>query len=101
VTHKTVAFLEGFIQMLAHRPDRSEGAAPDAKYSLTEMESQAFVPFLVVRLGEKSDTLRKGVKAVLAKLLLVLPYSKILGYLLDVSYGAQVWLAQRMGVTCS
>ena len=76
--------------MLAHRPDRSEGAAPDAKYCLTETESQAFVPFLVVRLGEKSDSLRKGVKAVLAKLLVVLPYSKILGYLLDVSEEACV-----------
>eukprot|EP00730_Choanoeca_flexa_P015177 TRINITY_DN6906_c0_g1_i1.p1 TRINITY_DN6906_c0_g1~~TRINITY_DN6906_c0_g1_i1.p1 ORF type:complete len:1452 (+),score=580.75 TRINITY_DN6906_c0_g1_i1:46-4356(+) len=82
-TLRTVAFLEGFIRMLANRPDTSESAGPDAKFALTEMQGQAFVPYLVVRLGEKSDSLRRGVKAVLAQLLMVLPYSKIVGYLLE------------------
>ncbi|XP_077424223.1 cytoskeleton-associated protein 5 isoform X2 [Vanacampus margaritifer] len=52
-------------------------------YHLTEYEANSFVPFLLLKVGESKDVVRKDVRAILTMLCKVYPASKVFPYLMD------------------
>ncbi|XP_034031603.1 cytoskeleton-associated protein 5 isoform X2 [Thalassophryne amazonica] len=52
-------------------------------YHLTEYEANSFVPYLVLKVGESKDVVRKDVRAILTMLCNVYPASKIFPFLMD------------------
>uniref|UniRef100_A0A3Q2ZF28 Cytoskeleton associated protein 5 n=1 Tax=Hippocampus comes TaxID=109280 RepID=A0A3Q2ZF28_HIPCM len=52
-------------------------------YHLTEYEANSFVPYLLLKVGESKDVVRKDVRAILAMLCKVYPASKVFPYLMD------------------
>ncbi|XP_078478550.1 cytoskeleton-associated protein 5 [Lampetra planeri] len=52
-------------------------------YHLTEYEASSFVPYLILKVGESKDVVRKDVRAILAMLCKVYPASKIFPFLMD------------------
>ncbi|XP_047200652.1 cytoskeleton-associated protein 5 isoform X2 [Girardinichthys multiradiatus] len=52
-------------------------------YHLTEYEANSFVPYLILKVGESKDVVRKDVRAILAMLCKVYPASKLFPFLMD------------------
>ncbi|XP_034734171.1 cytoskeleton-associated protein 5 isoform X5 [Etheostoma cragini] len=52
-------------------------------YHLTEYEANSFVPYLILKVGEPKDVVRKDVRAILAMLCKVYPASKVFPFLMD------------------
>ncbi|XP_030586649.1 cytoskeleton-associated protein 5 isoform X4 [Archocentrus centrarchus] len=52
-------------------------------YHLTEYEANSFVPYLVLKVGESKDVVRKDVRAILTMLCKVYPASKVFPFLMD------------------
>ncbi|XP_055365710.1 cytoskeleton-associated protein 5 isoform X1 [Betta splendens] len=52
-------------------------------YHLTEYEANSFVPYLILKVGESKDVVRKDVRAILAMLCKVYPASKVFPFLMD------------------
>ncbi|XP_041650942.1 cytoskeleton-associated protein 5 isoform X2 [Cheilinus undulatus] len=52
-------------------------------YHLTEYEATSFIPYLILKVGESKDVVRKDVRAILAMLCKVYPASKVFPFLMD------------------
>ncbi|XP_053741131.1 cytoskeleton-associated protein 5 isoform X3 [Synchiropus splendidus] len=52
-------------------------------YHLTEYEANSFVPYLILKVGESKDVVRKDVRSILAMLCKVYPASKVFPFLMD------------------
>uniref|UniRef100_A0A1A7WRM3 Cytoskeleton associated protein 5 n=1 Tax=Iconisemion striatum TaxID=60296 RepID=A0A1A7WRM3_9TELE len=52
-------------------------------YHLTEYEANSFIPYLLLKVGESKDVVRKDVRAILAMLCKVYPASKIFPFLME------------------
>ncbi|KAM4618375.1 cytoskeleton-associated protein 5 [Polymixia lowei] len=52
-------------------------------YHLTEYEANSFVPYIILKVGESKDVVRKDVRAILTMLCKVYPASKIFPFLMD------------------
>ncbi|KAM6926731.1 cytoskeleton-associated protein 5 isoform 1-T1 [Lycodopsis pacificus] len=52
-------------------------------YHLTEYEANSFIPYLILKVGESKDVVRKDVRAILAMLCKVHPASKVFPFLMD------------------
>ncbi|XP_078139030.1 cytoskeleton-associated protein 5 isoform X2 [Centroberyx gerrardi] len=52
-------------------------------YHLSEYEANSFVPYLILKVGESKDVVRKDVRAILTMLCKVYPASKIFPFLMD------------------
>ncbi|XP_047451779.1 cytoskeleton-associated protein 5 isoform X2 [Mugil cephalus] len=52
-------------------------------YHLTEYEATSFVPYLILKVGESKDVVRKDVRAILNMLCKVYPASKVFPFLMD------------------
>uniref|UniRef100_A0A8C2X274 Cytoskeleton associated protein 5 n=1 Tax=Cyclopterus lumpus TaxID=8103 RepID=A0A8C2X274_CYCLU len=52
-------------------------------YHLTEYEANSFIPYLILKVGESKDVVRKDVRAILAMLCKVYPASKVFPFLMD------------------
>uniref|UniRef100_A0AAQ5ZNE7 TOG domain-containing protein n=1 Tax=Amphiprion ocellaris TaxID=80972 RepID=A0AAQ5ZNE7_AMPOC len=52
-------------------------------YHLTEYEANSFVPYLILKVGESKDVVRKDVRAILGMLCKVYPASKVFPFLME------------------
>ncbi|KAM3609135.1 uncharacterized protein V6R79_010019 [Siganus canaliculatus] len=52
-------------------------------YHLTEYEANSFVPYLILKVGESKDVVRKDVRTILTMLCKVYPASKVFPFLMD------------------
>ncbi|KAK5620752.1 Cytoskeleton associated protein 5 [Crenichthys baileyi] len=52
-------------------------------YHLTEYEANSFIPYLILKVGESKDVVRKDVRAILAMLCKVYPASKLFPFLME------------------
>uniref|UniRef100_A0A3B5M413 Cytoskeleton associated protein 5 n=1 Tax=Xiphophorus couchianus TaxID=32473 RepID=A0A3B5M413_9TELE len=52
-------------------------------YHLTEYEANSFVPYLILKVGESKDVVRKDVRVILSMLCKVYPASKLFPFLMD------------------
>ncbi|XP_046889619.1 cytoskeleton-associated protein 5 isoform X2 [Hypomesus transpacificus] len=52
-------------------------------YHLNEYEASSFIPYLILKVGESKDVVRKDVRAILAMLCKVYPASKVFPFLMD------------------
>lgn len=52
-------------------------------YHLNEFEASSFIPYLILKVGESKDVIRKDVRAILSKLCVVYPASKLFTFLMD------------------
>ncbi|XP_056908660.1 cytoskeleton-associated protein 5 isoform X5 [Takifugu flavidus] len=52
-------------------------------YHLTEYEANSFLPYLLLKVGESKDVVRKDVRAILTMLCKVYPASKVFPFLMD------------------
>ncbi|XP_072242822.1 cytoskeleton-associated protein 5 isoform X2 [Leuresthes tenuis] len=52
-------------------------------YHLTEYEANSFVPYLILKVGESKDVVRKDVRAILTMLCKVYPASKVFPFLME------------------
>ncbi|CAJ1057302.1 cytoskeleton-associated protein 5 isoform X3 [Xyrichtys novacula] len=52
-------------------------------YHLTEYEANSFIPYLILKVGESKDVVRKDVRAILTMLCKVYPASKVFPFLMD------------------
>ncbi|RVE72144.1 hypothetical protein OJAV_G00059000 [Oryzias javanicus] len=52
-------------------------------YHLTEYEANSFIPYLILKVGESKDVVRKDVRAILTMLCKVYPASKVFPFLME------------------
>uniref|UniRef100_A0A8C7D3Y7 Cytoskeleton associated protein 5 n=1 Tax=Oncorhynchus kisutch TaxID=8019 RepID=A0A8C7D3Y7_ONCKI len=52
-------------------------------YHLNEYEASSFIPYLILKVGESKDVVRKDVRAILTMLCKVYPASKVFPFLMD------------------
>ncbi|KAJ8349385.1 hypothetical protein SKAU_G00245150 [Synaphobranchus kaupii] len=52
-------------------------------YHLNEYEASSFIPYLILKVGESKDVVRKDVRAILAKLCTVYPASKVFTFVME------------------
>uniref|UniRef100_A0A4X2KWP8 Cytoskeleton-associated protein 5 n=1 Tax=Vombatus ursinus TaxID=29139 RepID=A0A4X2KWP8_VOMUR len=55
----------------------------DEEYHLTENEASSFIPYLVLKVGEPKDVIRKDVRAILNRMCLVYPASKMFPFIME------------------
>ncbi|CAD6995897.1 unnamed protein product [Ceratitis capitata] len=55
----------------------------EMEYILAENEGSAFIPHLLLKLGDPKDAVRVGVRSLLRQILLVYPYTKVFAYVMD------------------
>ncbi|GAU87486.1 hypothetical protein RvY_00320-2 [Ramazzottius varieornatus] len=55
----------------------------DPPYTLTEMESSSFLPFLLMKTGDPKEQIRKDVQHIVRLICNVMPYTKVYSYLAD------------------
>uniref|UniRef100_A0A2K5MTV7 Cytoskeleton associated protein 5 n=2 Tax=Cercopithecinae TaxID=9528 RepID=A0A2K5MTV7_CERAT len=55
----------------------------EEEYHLTESEASSFIPYLVVKVGEPKDVIRKDVRAILNRMCLVYPASKMFPFIME------------------
>uniref|UniRef100_G1RVF8 Cytoskeleton-associated protein 5 n=1 Tax=Nomascus leucogenys TaxID=61853 RepID=G1RVF8_NOMLE len=55
----------------------------EEEYHLTENEASSFIPYLVVKVGEPKDVIRKDVRAILNRMCLVYPASKMFPFIME------------------
>ncbi|XP_075439924.1 cytoskeleton-associated protein 5 isoform X3 [Ascaphus truei] len=53
------------------------------EYHLSEMEANSFIPYLLLKVGESKDLVRKDVRAILSKMCQVYPASKMFNFVMD------------------
>ncbi|KAI8121731.1 Protein mini spindles [Lucilia cuprina] len=53
------------------------------EYILAENEGSAFIPHLLLKLGDPKDAVRNGVRSLLRQILLVYPYTKVFVYVME------------------
>lgn len=53
------------------------------EYHMTDYEANSFVPYLILKVGESKDVVRKDVRAILTKLCRVYPASKLFPFLME------------------
>ncbi|KAM4603075.1 cytoskeleton-associated protein 5-like [Polymixia lowei] len=52
-------------------------------YHLTELEASAFIPYLILKMGESKDVVRKDVRSIMSTMCKVYPASKIFPYIVE------------------
>ncbi|XP_057636827.1 cytoskeleton-associated protein 5 [Chionomys nivalis] len=55
----------------------------DEEYHLTENEASSFIPYLILKVGEPKDVIRKDVRAILNRMCLVYPASKMFPFIME------------------
>ncbi|XP_017091916.2 protein mini spindles isoform X2 [Drosophila bipectinata] len=55
----------------------------DIEYILAENEGSSFVPHLLMKIGDPKDAVRNGVRRVLRQVILVFPFAKVFGYVME------------------
>ncbi|EDV49097.2 protein mini spindles isoform X5 [Drosophila erecta] len=55
----------------------------DEEYILAENEGSCFVPHLLLKIGDPKDAVRNGVRRVLRQVILVFPFIKVFGYVME------------------
>ncbi|KPU75563.1 uncharacterized protein Dana_GF11924, isoform G [Drosophila ananassae] len=55
----------------------------DIEYILAENEGSCFVPHLLLKIGDPKDAVRNGVRRVLRQVILVFPFAKVFGYVME------------------
>ncbi|XP_066439476.1 cytoskeleton-associated protein 5-A isoform X2 [Eleutherodactylus coqui] len=53
------------------------------EYHLTELEATSFIPYLLLKVGESKDVVRKDVRAILNKMCQVYPASKMFNFIME------------------
>ncbi|XP_009704829.1 PREDICTED: cytoskeleton-associated protein 5 isoform X2 [Cariama cristata] len=53
------------------------------EYHLTENEASSFIPYLVLKVGEPKDVIRKDVRAILNRMCLIYPASKMFTFIME------------------
>uniref|UniRef100_A0A8C3KIP3 Cytoskeleton associated protein 5 n=1 Tax=Calidris pygmaea TaxID=425635 RepID=A0A8C3KIP3_9CHAR len=53
------------------------------EYHLTENEASSFIPYLILKVGEPKDVIRKDVRAILNRMCLVYPASKMFTFIME------------------
>ncbi|KAM8940030.1 cytoskeleton-associated protein 5 isoform 2-T2 [Pelodytes ibericus] len=53
------------------------------EYHMTELEATSFIPYLLLKVGESKDLVRKDVRAILTKMCQVYPASKMFNFVMD------------------
>ncbi|KAM4018598.1 cytoskeleton-associated protein 5 isoform 3-T3 [Anomaloglossus baeobatrachus] len=53
------------------------------EYHLTELEATSFIPYLLLKVGEPKDIVRKDVRAILNKMCQVYPASKMFNFIME------------------
>ncbi|NXX94075.1 CKAP5 protein, partial [Centropus bengalensis] len=53
------------------------------EYHLTENEASSFIPYLILKVGEPKDVIRKDVRAILNKMCLIYPASKMFTFIME------------------
>ncbi|KYO21757.1 hypothetical protein Y1Q_0000466 [Alligator mississippiensis] len=53
------------------------------EYHLTENEASSFIPYLILKVGEPKDVVRKDVRAILNRMCLIYPASKMFTFLME------------------
>lgn len=72
VIMKTLEFLKLLFTMLSRK-----------NYQLNDYEASSFIPYLILKVGESKDVVRKDVRAILAMLCKVYAASKVFPFLMD------------------
>ena len=52
-------------------------------YHLSEFEASGFIPYLVLKVGESKDAVRKGVRSIFKLICKVYPASKMFSYVIE------------------
>ncbi|XP_042531831.1 cytoskeleton-associated protein 5 isoform X2 [Dipodomys spectabilis] len=55
----------------------------EEEYHLTESEASSFIPYLIVKVGEPKDVIRRDVRAILNRMCLVYPASKMFLFIME------------------
>ncbi|XP_038619954.1 cytoskeleton-associated protein 5 isoform X1 [Tachyglossus aculeatus] len=55
----------------------------EEEYHLTENEASSFIPYLILKVGEPKDVIRRDVRAILNRMCLVYPASKMFPFIMD------------------
>ncbi|XP_006157853.1 cytoskeleton-associated protein 5 isoform X1 [Tupaia chinensis] len=55
----------------------------EEEYHLTENEASSFIPYLILKVGEPKDVIRKDVRAILNRMCLVYPSSKMFPFIME------------------
>uniref|UniRef100_A0A8C2YTX6 Cytoskeleton-associated protein 5 n=1 Tax=Chinchilla lanigera TaxID=34839 RepID=A0A8C2YTX6_CHILA len=55
----------------------------EEEYHLTENEASSFIPYLILKVGEPKDVIRKDVRAILNRMCLVYPASKMFPFVME------------------
>lgn len=55
----------------------------EEEYHLTENEAASFIPYLILKVGEPKDVIRKDVRAILNRMCLVYPASKMFPFIME------------------
>ncbi|XP_055907668.1 protein mini spindles isoform X2 [Eupeodes corollae] len=55
----------------------------EMEYFLAENEGSAFIPHLLLKIGDPKDTVRNGVRTLLRQIVLVYPFTKVFVYVMD------------------
>lgn len=55
----------------------------EEEYHLTENEASSFIPYLILKVGEPKDVIRKDVRAILNRMCLVYPASKMFPFIME------------------
>ncbi|XP_053545282.1 cytoskeleton-associated protein 5 [Bombina bombina] len=53
------------------------------EYHMTDLEGTSFIPYLLLKVGEPKDNVRKDVRAILSKMCQVYPASKMFNFIMD------------------
>ncbi|TFK06148.1 RBBP8 N-terminal-like protein [Platysternon megacephalum] len=53
------------------------------EYHLTENEASSFIPYLILKVGEPKDVVRKDVRAILNRMCLIYPASKMFTFIME------------------
>ncbi|XP_025938162.1 cytoskeleton-associated protein 5 isoform X1 [Apteryx rowi] len=53
------------------------------EYHLTENEASSFIPYLILKVGEPKDVIRKDVRAILNRMCLIYPASKMFTFIME------------------
>uniref|UniRef100_A0A8C2YCK9 Cytoskeleton associated protein 5 n=1 Tax=Coturnix japonica TaxID=93934 RepID=A0A8C2YCK9_COTJA len=72
VLMKTLEYLKLLFNMLSQE-----------EYHLTENEASSFIPYLIIKVGEPKDVIRKDVRAILNRMCLVYPASKMFTFIME------------------
>lgn len=55
----------------------------DCGYKLHDFEASSFIPYIVLKLGDPKDTVRKGVRDIIAQIFHLYPASKVFGHIMQ------------------